>query len=133
MQQALHDFWIPQTHKYPFDFCWYTNWEIIHKDSSCSVGGIGFSGLPNNEGATEIGYVIDQKFRNRGLAAEAVNLLIEWANQDKDLLKILAETPIDNVGSQKVLQKNQFQKIGEKSIFIEKDIPLFVWERLLTK
>ena len=72
MQLALNEFWIPQTHKYSFDFCWYTNWEIILKSSSCSVGGIGFSGLPNNEGETEIGYVVDKKFRQQGIAAEAV-------------------------------------------------------------
>ena len=25
--QALRDFWIPQTAKFPLDYYWYTNWE----------------------------------------------------------------------------------------------------------
>ena len=47
-QQALSNYWIPQTAKFPLDYYWYTNWEIILKDSSCSVGGIGFAGLPDD-------------------------------------------------------------------------------------
>lgn len=133
MAQALHDFWIPQTHKFSFDFCWYTNWEIIDKASSCSVGGIGFSGLPDNEGCTEIGYVIDKKFREKGIGTEAVKLLIEWGSQDSDLVKIIAETPQGNLGSQKILQKNQFQKIGEKTIYIKEEIPLYIWEKDIKK
>ncbi|MEY4383711.1 MAG: Ribosomal-protein-alanine N-acetyltransferase [Bacteroidota bacterium] len=133
MNQALVDFWIPQTHKFPFEFCWYTNWEIIYKPSSCSVGGIGFSGLPNNEGVTEIGYVIDQKFRNKGIATEAVKLLIDWAAQDEGLIKVIAETPQENLGSQHVLQKNGFIQTSEKSIFINKEIPLFCWEKKIKK
>jgi RimJ/RimL family protein N-acetyltransferase len=133
MEQALKEFWIPQTHKYPFDFCWYTNWEIIDKSSSCSVGGIGFSGLPNNEGTTEIGYAIDQKFRGKGFASEAVTLLINWASQAEYLKKIIAETPVDNKGSQKVLLKNQFVKTSEKTIFLDKDIPLYCWEKEIKK
>ncbi|RVU24746.1 N-acetyltransferase [Sandaracinomonas limnophila] len=128
MQEALVNFWLPQTHKYPLDFCWYTNWEIILKDKSCSIGGIGFSGLPNNDGFTEIGYVIDQKFRNLGYANEAIEAIIDWANQDVDLKGIIAETPQNNLASQKVLQKNGFLKTGEKSIFIKESIPLFTWQ-----
>lgn len=37
-QQALRDYWIPQTAKFPLDYYWYTNWEIILNSSSCSVG-----------------------------------------------------------------------------------------------
>jgi len=129
--KALHDFWIPQTRKFPFDFCWYTNWEIIYKSSSCSVGGIGFSGLPNNDGITEIGYVVDQKFREKGIVSEAIKLLISWASQDKDLKKIKAETMQDNVASQKVLIKNDFVKVKEHYIYIEKEIPTYIWEKVI--
>ena len=129
--KALHDFWIPQTRKFPFDFCWYTNWEIILKSTSCSVGGIGFSGLPDNEGSTEIGYVIDHKFRGKGIATEAIDLLISWATQDKDLLKVKAETMQGNLASQRVLQKNNFLLLKEHTIFIEKDIPTYIWEKVI--
>jgi RimJ/RimL family protein N-acetyltransferase len=129
-QQALSNYWIPQTAKFPLDYYWYTSWEIILQDSSCSVGGIGFAGLPDDEGATEIGYALDEKFRGMGIATEAVQALSDWAFQDPGLHKLRAETPVDNVGSQRVLEKNNFQKTGQKTIALEMPLQVFTWERL---
>ena len=129
-RQALRDYWIPQTAKYPLDYYWYTNWEIILNSSSCSVGGIGFAGLPDDQGTTEIGYALDQKFRGQGIATEAVKALSEWAFQDTGLKIIRAETPVDNVGSQRVLEKNDFKKTGEKTLALENPMQVFTWERL---
>ena len=128
--QALRDFWIPQTAKFPLDYYWYTNWEIILNPSSCSVGGIGFAGLPDDEGTSEIGYALDQKFQGQGIATEAVKALTEWAFQDAGLQVLRAETPVDNVGSQRVLEKNKFQKTGEKTLALEIPMQVFTWERL---
>jgi len=128
--QALVNYWIPQTAKFPIDYYWYTNWEIILNASSCSVGGIGLAGLPDNEGTTEVGYVIDQKFRGQGIASEAVEALTEWAFQDAGLRVLRAETPMDNAGSQRVLEKNYFQKTGEKTLKLENPMQVFTWERL---
>lgn len=125
---ALRDFWLPMTKKFPLEFTWYTNWEIILKEKSCSIGGIGLSGMPNNEGCTEIGYVIDQKFRGLGFATEAVHALKTWAFKDTDLKILKAETPIDNLNSQKVLQKNSFQQVSEKQINIPEPIQVYCWE-----
>jgi RimJ/RimL family protein N-acetyltransferase len=116
------------TKKFPLEFTWYTNWEIILKEKTCSIGGIGLSGMPNNEGSTEIGYVIDQKFRGLGFATEAVDALKNWAFKDPDLKIMKAETPILNLNSQKVLQKNNFKIIGEKQINIPEPIQVYGWE-----
>ena len=129
-QQALRDYWIPQTAKFPLDYYWYTNWEIILNSSSCSVGGIGFAGLPDDQGTSEIGYALDQKFRGQGIATEAVKALSEWAFQDAGLQIIRAETPVDNAASQRVLEKNRFQKTGEKTLALENPMQVFTWERL---
>ncbi|MFD3275356.1 GNAT family N-acetyltransferase [Aquirufa echingensis] len=129
MLQALSDFWIPQTAKFPLDYYWYTNWEIILKDASCSVGGIGLAGLPDNDGTTEIGYAIDQKFEGQGIASEAVEALSKWVFEDKDMQILRAETPIENIASQRVLMKNNFQKTGEKTLELEIPMEVFTWER----
>ncbi len=127
--QALNNYWIPQTAKFPLDFHWYTNWEIILNSSSCSVGGLGLAGLPDNEGTTEIGYVLDQKYRGQGIATEAVQALCDWAFQDTDLRVIRAETPVDNEGSKRVLEKNHFLHTGKKTLALENPIQVFTWER----
>ena len=125
---ALHDFWLPMAKKYPFDFLWYTNWEIILKEKSCSVGGIGLGGMPSNEGSTEVGYFIDQKFRGLGIASEALEAIKSWAFQDPDLNKLRAETPLDNLSSQKVLEKNQFHREGQKEILTPEPLQVICWE-----
>ena len=129
MLQALSDFWIPQTAKFPLDYYWYTNWEIILNSASCSVGGIGLAGLPDNEGTTEIGYAIDQKFEEQGIASEAVEALSKWVFEDKDMKVLRAETPINNYASQRVLMKNNFHKTGEKTLELEIPMEVFTWER----
>jgi RimJ/RimL family protein N-acetyltransferase len=93
------------------------------------VGGIGLAGLPDNEGTSEIGYALDQKFRGQGIATEAVQALTEWAFQDAGLQVLRAETPVDNAGSQRVLEKNRFQKTGEKTLPLEIPLQVFTWER----
>jgi len=126
---ALKEYWIPQTARFPLDYYWYTNWEIILNSSSCSVGGLGLAGLPDNEGTTEIGYALDQKYRGLGIATEAVQALSDWAFQDQGLQLLRAETPVDNAGSQRVLIKNEFKKTGEKTLPLEIPLQVFTWER----
>jgi len=93
------------------------------------VGGLGLAGLPDNEGTTEIGYALDQKYRGLGIATEAVQALSEWAFQDPGLQILRAETPVDNAGSQRVLIKNAFKKTGEKTLPLEIPLQVFTWER----
>lgn len=125
---ALHDFWLPMTKKFPLEFTWYTNWEIILKEKSCSIGGIGLSGMPNNEGCSEIGYMIDQKFRGLGFATEAVHALKTWAFKDPDLKILKSEIPTLNLNSQKVLEKNNFKMVGEKQIYLPEPTQVYCWE-----
>jgi RimJ/RimL family protein N-acetyltransferase len=129
MNDAMVNYWLPMTHKFPLDFMWYTNWEIILTASSCSIGGIGLAGLPDNAGTTEIGYALDEKFRGNGYAAEAVDTLSKWAFQDADLQILRAETPCENIASQRVLQLNNFIQTGQKSIDCPEPLEVFTWER----
>lgn len=111
--EALEHFWIPMAQIFPWDFAWYSNWEIILEEEKRSIGGIGFSGLPDDNGTTMVGYFIDMPYRNKGYASEALKGLIDWAKQDTTLSQILADTPVDNISSGKVLEKNSFQQFGE--------------------
>jgi RimJ/RimL family protein N-acetyltransferase len=36
---------------------------------------------------------------------------------------------VDNAGSQRVLEKNKFQKTGEKTLPLEIPLQVFTWER----
>jgi [ribosomal protein S5]-alanine N-acetyltransferase len=125
---ALENFWIPQTKKFPDNFFWYTNWEIVLKNENVSVGGIGFAGYPD-EGNTQIGYFVDKKFRNLGIATEALNALLDWGFMDPSLKTVLADTEKHNIDSQKVLIKNGFKIIGEGQAEHTQIMEVFHWEK----
>lgn len=59
---------LPDTPEYACD------WAICLKDGTLA-GGIGFKGLPDRQGAVEIGYEIWPLYRRAGYAVEAVNAL----------------------------------------------------------
>ncbi len=105
------DWWISQTEQHPAHYQWFTAWEIVLQKPKIAIGGIGFMGLPI-DGETMVGYHIDQTFQSCGYASEALQTLLDWAFQNPDLKSVLAHTNLDNLASQKVLLKNDFQAQG---------------------
>jgi RimJ/RimL family protein N-acetyltransferase len=76
------------------------------------VGGIGFHGPPDEQGRVEIGYGIVPSQRRKGLATQALRLLVEHA-QGLGASTLSAETEVDNEGSQGVLTKVGFARFAE--------------------
>jgi RimJ/RimL family protein N-acetyltransferase len=58
----------------------------------------------------EIGYWIGEPYWGKGYATEAVRLLIKFAFEELDLLRIYAKIYAYNTGSMKVLEKTGFEK-----------------------
>lgn len=110
---ALDNYILPNIQKYPENYEWFTHWFIIEKQSQITIGGIGIGGMPNQNKETSIGYFIDEKYENRGVATEAVGLLTTWMFQNENLEAIVADTLLDGFGSQKVLQKSGFTLLKE--------------------
>ena len=59
-----------------------------------------------------IGYFVDHRRNGRGLATGAVGEIVAFAFDDLDLHRVEAATLVDNVPSQRVLEKNGFERIG---------------------
>jgi ribosomal-protein-alanine N-acetyltransferase len=59
-----------------------------------------------------IGYWIDGARNGRGLATGAVGEILVFAFEDLALHRVEAATLVDNVPSQRVLEKNGFERIG---------------------
>ena len=95
------------------DYLYSTLWTLILKDANKMVGDICIFGEPNEKGEIEIGYGTYEEFENKGYMTEAVNGIIEWAKSQSNVLSIVASTEKENIGSYKILQKNNFIKIGE--------------------
>jgi ribosomal-protein-alanine N-acetyltransferase len=59
-----------------------------------------------------LGYWVDGRSTGRGLATAAVRAIVRIAFDDLGLHRIDAGTLVDNLGSQRVLAKNGFQRYG---------------------
>jgi RimJ/RimL family protein N-acetyltransferase len=75
-----------------------------------AVGGIGFKGQPDG-GCVEIGYGLAPSARGHGYTAEAVIALLSLA-ADHGLLKVIADTTLDNIASQRTLIRAGFRLVG---------------------
>ncbi len=92
---------------------WLT-WYAIRIDTEYPVlcGGIGFKGPADEHGMVEIGYSVLPEYQGEGLATEMVNGIVRWASRQNSVKRIEAEVNIANEPSIRVLEKNDFVRIG---------------------
>jgi [ribosomal protein S5]-alanine N-acetyltransferase len=62
--------------------------------------------------SANVGYWVDAARNGRGLASRAVADVVEYAFGELRLHRLEAGTLVDNIGSQRVLEKNRFVRIG---------------------
>lgn len=108
LEEAI-EFWLDKTQSYAHAFEWYTNWEILLKHEGVAIGGIGFAGLPDDKGKSMVGYGLDVRYHRKGYATEALQALVEWGFSHDALNQIIADTPVENIPSHRVLIKNNFE------------------------
>jgi RimJ/RimL family protein N-acetyltransferase len=85
-------------------------WMIVADDEV--VGLCGYKNPPTSEGAVDIGYGVAASRRRRGHAGGAVAAILAGARRDPSIRNIFADTAVDNLASQGVLQKNGFERVG---------------------
>jgi RimJ/RimL family protein N-acetyltransferase len=75
-----------------------------------AIGGLGFKGQPDG-GCVEIGFGLAPSARGHGYAAEAVVALLSVA-ADHGLTRVIADTTLDNIASQRTLIRAGFRLVG---------------------
>jgi len=61
-------------------------------------------GYPNENGEVIVGYGIDEKYRNRRYATEALKGLTKWIFEEPKALFVIGDTEKANIASHKVLE-----------------------------
>ena len=91
-------------------------------DGDTIAGTINLFGIVRDgpESAT-IGYWVDGARNRRGLATGAVGEILEYAFGELGLHRVEAATLVDNIPSQRVLEKNGFDRIGLARKFLRID------------
>jgi len=88
----------------------FTLYQVREAATGLAVGGIGFFGPPDDEGAVELGYGLVPDARGRGYATEALTGMVGIAREHGARL-VRADTAVDNVASQGVLVKAGFREV----------------------
>jgi ribosomal-protein-alanine N-acetyltransferase len=113
LREALAETILPNVADTGKNHLFSTLWGIILKAESRMVGDLCFVGEPDENGEIEIGYGTYEPFRGNGYMTEAVATIIEWVKVQEPVKSVFGQTAKDNPASAAVLEKNNFEKIGE--------------------
>jgi RimJ/RimL family protein N-acetyltransferase len=91
--------------KHTDKYQWYTNWQVILKSENKAIGSACFMKEPDENHQVEIGYGMNENFRNHGYMTEAVKAMSEWALNQSNVDTVIAQTETDNQPSHRVLEK----------------------------
>jgi len=69
--------------------------------------------IPNENGEVEIGYGLGKEFEHNGYMTEAVKAMCEWALKQNCVINVIAETELEGLASQKILERCGFKKDKE--------------------
>jgi RimJ/RimL family protein N-acetyltransferase len=86
---------------------------LVRREDGLAVGGIGFHGVPDEEGRAEVGYDLAENARGRGYATEALNALAETALARDDVKILVATIERENAPSQRVIARAGFTRASE--------------------
>ncbi len=76
------------------------------------IGGIELSKVDKFQGTAEISYWLGEQYQRKGIASEAVAVMLKFAFEKLKLRKVFARFFEGNIASSKVLVKRGFEKEG---------------------
>ncbi|MFD4530059.1 GNAT family N-acetyltransferase [Streptomyces sp. NPDC058470] len=86
---------------------------LVRTEDGRAVGGIGFHGVPDEEGRAEVGYDLAEGARGQGYATEALRGLSGWALARDDVQALFATVDRVNMPSQGVISRAGFTQVSE--------------------
>ncbi len=108
LRSILRNFTIPRLESGRVNPLFHTIWIGIDRASQQIVADIKLKGEPDETGTVEIGYGTYPAFQRQGYMTEIVAALLIWVAQQPGVRRVEAETAVENVASQKVLEANGF-------------------------
>ncbi len=81
------------------------DWAILWRNGDKMIGTCGFTRFHVESNAAEVGYVLNPRFWNMGIATEAVQAVIAFGFRHLNLHRIEAKYMAGNVGSRRVMEK----------------------------
>ena len=98
------------TDRDPENYLWHSFFFLIRKSDRTVIGSADFKDLPDGRGQAEIGYGLGRDYEGQGYMTEAVEALCLWAESQKGLSHVIAETDLEGLASQRVLRRCGFKE-----------------------
>lgn len=103
---------------------------IVHKADNKMIGTCDFFSVDWNNASGEIGYVLNRNYWGHGYMTKVCGALIEFGFSYLKLGRIDIRHLKENVGSQRVIEKNGFRYVGTTyHKTMEVDLPTYVLTR----
>lgn len=96
-------------------------WAICLNENNKLIGSIDIVRLDKEKEEAEIGYVLNEKYHNKGYMSEAFNGVLDYLFKEVNLKKIKACYQLGNIASQKVMEKCGLKK---EHLIQERTLPL---------
>lgn len=86
-------------------------WGMFNKSSGDFIGSCLLRPFNDEPGVIELGYSLEQKYWSQGIGTEMATAMVAHGFSDNNASKIVALTDLDNLGSQRVLEKAGFTRL----------------------
>ena len=96
-------------------------WAVVLKETHRMIGTCGFVTVDLQHRRAEIGYVINPRYRGRGIAVEAVNEVLKFGFGPLSLHRIEARYMVGNEASRRVMEKSgmRFEGVQRESMLVK--------------
>jgi RimJ/RimL family protein N-acetyltransferase len=85
---------------------------IVDAESGRLLGAIGVHRFGGEDDGPEVGYWLDREARGRGVATQALRLVVDWACRELGV-RLLLQADVRNAASRRVAEKALFQFVRE--------------------
>lgn len=86
------------------------NWAITTKENDQLIGMIGYYRMKPENYRAEVGYILSAEYHGQGIMTEALQRVVQFGFEEMGLNSIEAVIDPENIASEKVLLKTNFEK-----------------------
>ena len=97
------------------------SWGIVLKENNKLIGTGGYLWWATEHSKAELGYVVSDKYWNKGYMTEALKKILQFGFETMNLERIEARCFVENTASERVMQKcgMKFEGILRSSLFVK--------------
>jgi len=97
------------------------DWGVIDRQSEHLIGTCGFSQIDPANRCAEIGYVLSPDYWGKGIAAEALTALLNFAFCELKMRRVEAKYMVENTASRRVMEKcgMTFEGVLRSKLFVK--------------